>query len=76
MSNAADAEFCAHCGLRMGEHKPVTWWHLHRRLYDWTVGWAYRPSSSVALFALSFSESIIFPIPPDVLLIAMALGMA
>ncbi|MDY7009142.1 MAG: DedA family protein [Planctomycetota bacterium] len=74
MSNAPDTEFCAHCGLRMGRHKPVAWWHIHRRLYDWTVGWTYRPSSSVALFALSFSESIIFPVPPDVLLIPLVLG--
>ena len=74
MSNAADVEFCAHCGLRIGEHKPVAWWHLHRRMYDWTVAWAYRPSSSVALFVLSFFESIIFPIPPDVLLIPLVLG--
>ena len=31
----------------------VPWWHLHRRLYDWTLGWAHRPSSSLALFGLS-----------------------
>jgi len=52
----------------------VTWWHIHRRLYDWTLAWAYRPSSSVALVVLSFLESIIFPVPPDVLLIPLTLG--
>ena len=71
---AADAEFCNHCGARVGEHRAVPWWHLHRRLYDWTLAWAYRPSAAVALFALSFTESIIFPVPPDVLLIPMVLG--
>jgi membrane protein YqaA with SNARE-associated domain len=53
---------------------PVPWWHLHRRLYDWTLSWAHRPSSSIALFALSFAESSFFPIPPDVLLIALVMG--
>lgn len=74
MSNAADVEFCAHCGARLGPHRHVKWWHIHRRLYDWTLAWAYRPSSMVALFVLSFTESIIFPVPPDVLLMPLVLG--
>ncbi len=45
-----------------------------RRLYDWVLGWAERPGGPVALFILSFAESSFFPIPPDVLLIALALG--
>ena len=53
---------------------PVPWWHVHRRLYDWTLAWAYRPSSSGALFALSFAESSFFPVPPDVLLMPLVLG--
>ncbi len=52
----------------------VPWWHLHRRLYDWTLSWAHRPSSSLALFGLSFAESSFFPIPPDVLLIPLVMG--
>jgi len=74
MSIAADAEFCKHCGAKVGPHRKVAWWHLHRRLYDWTLAWAYKPSASVALFVLSFAESIVFPVPPDVLLIPMALS--
>lgn len=54
--------------------KTVPGWHLHRRLYDWTLSWAHRPSSSLALFVISFVESSCFPIPPDVLLIALTLG--
>lgn len=74
MSIAQDAEFCEHCGLKVGEHRPVPWWHLHRKLYDWTLAWAYRPSAAVALFALSLAESSFFPVPPDVLLMPLVLG--
>jgi len=70
----ADVEFCPHCGAKVGEHKPVPWWHLHRRLYDWTLAWAYRPSAGAALFCLSFAESSFFPVPPDVLLMPLVLG--
>jgi len=74
MSVESDAEFCAHCGAKVGPHKHVPWWHLHRRIYDWTLAWAYKPSSSLALFIISFTESIVFPIPPDVLLMPLVLS--
>ena len=45
-----------------------------RRLYDWTIGWADRPGGTWALFILAVAESSFFPIPPDVLLIALAIG--
>jgi membrane protein YqaA with SNARE-associated domain len=45
-----------------------------RRLYDWTLQWAQRPHGQWALFILAFAESSFFPIPPDVLLIALCLG--
>ena len=45
-----------------------------RRLYDWVLSWADSPHGTWALFALSFAESSFFPIPPDPLLIALALG--
>lgn len=45
-----------------------------RRLYEWVLGWADRPTGPVALFSLSFAESFFFPIPPDPLLMALALG--
>jgi membrane protein YqaA with SNARE-associated domain len=48
--------------------------NLFRRLYNWVLGWAQSPYGSVALFVLAFIESVFFPIPPDVLLIALALG--
>lgn len=48
--------------------------HLLRRLYDWTVGWAQRPGSTWALFGIAFVESSVFPVPPDVLLLALCVG--
>ena len=45
-----------------------------RRLYAWVLSWAERPGGTWALFWLAFAESSFFPIPPDVLLIALAFG--
>lgn len=45
-----------------------------RRAYDWTLQWADRPGGKRALFVLAFAESSFFPIPPDVLLIALCVG--
>ena len=42
-------------------------------LLEWVVSWSQSPSGSVALFAIAFAESSFFPIPPDILLITMAL---
>lgn len=43
-----------------------------RRLKEWVEGYAERPHAQWALFWIAFAESSFFPIPPDVLLIAMA----
>ncbi len=45
-----------------------------RRLYHWVLDWAHRPGGPAALFGIATLESFIFPIPPDVLLIPLALG--
>ncbi|MEZ4464466.1 MAG: YqaA family protein [bacterium] len=45
-----------------------------RRLYDWVLRWAWTPHGQIALAVLSFAEASFFPIPPDVLLIALVLG--
>lgn len=45
-----------------------------KKLYDWVLGWAERPSAQFALFALAFAESSFFPVPPDILLIPLVLG--
>jgi len=48
---------------------------LVRKLYDWVLHWAETPYGPIALFLLAFAESSFFPIPPDALLIALALGV-
>ena len=47
---------------------------LVRRLYDWCVAAAGRREAFWLLGAVSFAESSFFPIPPDVMLIPMALA--
>jgi membrane protein YqaA with SNARE-associated domain len=42
-----------------------------RQLYDWTLHWAETPQATSALFVIAVAESSVFPIPPDVLLIAI-----
>lgn len=45
-----------------------------RKTYDWTMAQAARPNAIWVLAAVSFVESSVFPIPPDVLLIPMVLA--
>ena len=45
-----------------------------RRLYDWTLAWAAHRHAIWVLAVVSFVESSVFPIPPDVLLIPMVLA--
>lgn len=44
-----------------------------RRLYDWVLSWAHHPAGTWALFVLAVAESSFFPVPPDVLQIALGL---
>ena len=46
-----------------------------RRIYQWVLSWADTPYAVPALVAIAFVESSVFPIPPDVLLIALALSV-
>lgn len=45
-----------------------------RSLYDWTMRQAGHRHALPALFGVSFVESSVFPIPPDVLMIPMVLA--
>jgi membrane protein YqaA with SNARE-associated domain len=44
-----------------------------QKLYDWAEHWSETHYGPLALFILAFAESSIFPIPPDVLLIALVI---
>ncbi len=54
--------------------KPVPKWAIHRRMYDWVLGFSKSRHSTAALAGISFAESSFFPIPPDVLLLPLCLG--
>ena len=54
--------------------QPVPKWAVHRRLYDWVLGFSKSRHSTPALAGISFAESSFFPIPPDVLLLPLCLG--
>jgi len=45
-----------------------------RKLYDYVLSWAYKKYAALALFVLAFMESSFFPIPPDVLQIALSVS--
>lgn len=45
-----------------------------RALYDWTLRQAEGPYATWTLFAIAFAESSFFPIPPDALLLPLALA--
>ncbi len=45
-----------------------------KRTYDWVLGWAHTKYGTPALFLLSVAESSFFPIPPDVLLMALSVS--
>ena len=60
------------------EHQPATipsgprgWL---RRLYVWVLSWAESPYGTAGLAGISFAESSFFPIPPDVLQIALSVS--
>jgi membrane protein YqaA with SNARE-associated domain len=54
-----------------GTLRPPRWNPLHR-LYRWVLHWADTPYGTPALFGIAVIESSFFPIPPDILLIALA----
>jgi len=46
-----------------------------KKLYDWVLHWAETPYGVPVLFVLAFAESSFFPVPPDVLMIALAISI-
>jgi len=53
---------------------PIYTFGLLKKIYDWVLSWAHKKYSSAALFVLAFSESSFFPVPPDVLQIALSVS--
>ena len=47
---------------------------MFKRLYDWLMALAQGPYAVPALAAVAFAESSFFPLPPDLLLVPMALA--
>ncbi|UCE64638.1 MAG: DedA family protein [Nitrospirota bacterium] len=47
---------------------------IFRSLYQWVIHWSETPHARTALLLIAFAESSFFPVPPDVLLIAMGVG--
>jgi len=61
----------------MGESESkatVAWWHWHRRLYDWVVGWANTRYGMAALILLALTEPICVPVPVDILVVGLCFG--
>ena len=48
--------------------------NIIKRLYNWMLSWGDSRWGGLALLLFAFAESSFFPIPPDVLLIALCLG--
>lgn len=46
-----------------------------KKLYNWVLHWAETPYGVPVLFLLAFAESSFFPVPPDILLIALCLSI-
>ncbi len=49
----------------------MNWIH---EIKDWMLSWSQTDNAVTALFLIAFAESSFFPIPPDILLIVMALN--
>ncbi|MGD8397033.1 MAG: YqaA family protein [Candidatus Eiseniibacteriota bacterium] len=62
-------------GERSGSAAPAPPASWLRRLYDWVLHWAETPYGVPALAVLAFAESSFFPVPPDVLLIALGISI-
>jgi len=58
----------------VAEATPVRRPNIVKRLYLWVLGWADTPYGTPALALISFAESSFFPIPPDVLQIALSVS--
>lgn len=59
--------------MQVMEQHGIPSWAIHRRLYEWVLGFAASPIAPVALVVIAFIEAFIPFVPPDALLIPMCL---
>src|ERR1700761_1226045 len=45
-----------------------------RKIYDWVLRQAEKPHAEWILFAIAFAEASFFPLPPDIMLLPMAVA--
>ncbi len=64
----------ATCATQPKIEEPIGGKNILRRIYAWVLHWAETPYGTPALFVISFAESSFFPIPPDVLQIALSVS--
>ena len=74
MSELAREEAMAQATETNGRPRASWWREPHRALYDWTMNLAASRGATPAMATVSFAESSFFPIPPDVLLIPIAVA--
>lgn len=55
------------------EQQAIPNWAIHRRLYEWVLGFAATPMAPTVLFFIAFVEAFMPFVPPDALLIPMCL---
>ena len=55
------------------EQQAIPNWAIHRRLYEWVLGFAATPMAPIVLFGIAFVEAFMPFVPPDALLIPMCL---
>ncbi len=55
------------------EQQNIPNWALHRRLYEWVLGFAKTPIAPVVLLVIAFIEAFVPFVPPDALLIPICL---
>ena len=54
-------------------HEKISKWALHRRFYEWVLGFASKPIAPFILFVIAVIEAFVPFIPPDALLVPMCL---
>ena len=49
-------------------------WQIHKRFYNWILGWADHKYGPIAMVVVALVEPIFLPVPADLLLVTMCLA--